>query len=88
MIGGYGGPGLKPVTLRCTANIARALPAVPIFGCGGIESWHDAAEYMAVGAAAVQICTAVMWNGIQIIEKLTQRLEITSRGRILLPGRY
>jgi len=75
MIGGYGGPGLKPVTLRCTAGIAQALPTVPIFGCGGIETWHDAAEYLAVGAAAVQICTAVMWNGVQIIDKLTRGLE-------------
>jgi dihydropyrimidine dehydrogenase (NAD+) subunit PreA len=74
MIGGYGGPGLKPVNLRCTAGIARVLP-VPIFGCGGIESWHDAAEYLAVGAAAVQICTAVMWNGVQIIAALTRDLE-------------
>jgi dihydropyrimidine dehydrogenase (NAD+) subunit PreA len=74
MIGGYGGPGLKPVTLRCTASIAQKL-SVPIFGCGGIENWHDAAEYLAVGAAAVQICTAVMWNGVQIIEKLTKGLE-------------
>jgi dihydropyrimidine dehydrogenase (NAD+) subunit PreA len=74
MIGGYGGPGLKPVTLRCTASIAQAL-SVPIFGCGGIENWHDAAEYLAVGAAATQICTAVMWNGVQIIERLTKGLE-------------
>ena len=73
MIGGYGGPGLKPVTLRCTANIAQNMD-IPIFGCGGIEKWHDAAEYLAVGASAVQICTAVMWNGVQIIEKLSQGL--------------
>jgi dihydropyrimidine dehydrogenase (NAD+) subunit PreA len=74
MIGGYGGPGLKPVTLRCTANIAQTM-GIPIFGCGGIEKWHDAAEYLAVGASAVQICTAVMWNGVQIIEKLKQGLD-------------
>ena len=74
MIGGYGGPGLKPVTLRCTASIAQSMD-IPIFGCGGIEKWHDAAEYLAVGASAIQICTAVMWNGVQIIEKLTQGME-------------
>jgi dihydropyrimidine dehydrogenase (NAD+) subunit PreA len=74
MIGGYGGPGLKPVTLRCTASIAQTM-TTPIFGCGGIEKWHDAAEYLAVGASAIQICTAVMWNGVQLIERLTQGLE-------------
>jgi dihydropyrimidine dehydrogenase (NAD+) subunit PreA len=47
---------------------------IGIFGCGGIASWQDAAEYMTVGASAIQICTAVMWNGYEIIDKLTQGL--------------
>ena len=72
--GGYGGPGLKPVNLRWTANIAQAM-STPLFGCGGIEKWQDAAEYLTVGASAVQICTAAMWNGVHIIEKLTGGLE-------------
>ena len=74
IFGGYGGPGLKPVALRCTASLAKALP-LPIFGCGGISKWQDAAEYLAVGASAVQICTEVMWSGHQIIEKLNKGLE-------------
>jgi dihydropyrimidine dehydrogenase (NAD+) subunit PreA len=48
--------------------------STPVFGCGGIEKWHDAAEYFAVGASAAQICTAVMWHGVQIIESLTRGL--------------
>ncbi len=71
--GGYSGPGLKPVSLRCAATIARALP-VPLIGSGGISRWQDAAEYMAVGASLVAICTAVMWNGFRIIDKLTAGL--------------
>ena len=74
IFGGYGGPGLKPVTLRCTASIAKSLP-LPIFGCGGISKWQDAAEYLAIGASAVQVCTEVMWSGHQIIEKLNKGLE-------------
>jgi dihydropyrimidine dehydrogenase (NAD+) subunit PreA len=72
--GGYGGPGLKPVSLRCTADIAKNL-SIPIFGCGGISKWQHAAEYLTAGASAVQICTAVMWEGRQIITKLTKGLE-------------
>lgn len=72
--GGYGGPGLRPVSLRCTADIAKSLP-IPIFGCGGISKWHDAAEYLVAGASAVQVCTAVMWEGRQIIEKLIEGLQ-------------
>ncbi len=81
IFGGYSGPGLKPVSLRCTANVAQNVE-IGIFGCGGITSWHDAAEYMTVGASAVQICTAVMWNGYEIISKLKKGLSqyIDKRG--------
>ncbi len=71
--GGYSGPGLKPVSLRCAATIAKAL-SVPLIGSGGISRWQDAAEYLAVGASLVEICTAVMWNGFRIIDKLTAGL--------------
>ena len=74
IFGGYGGPGLKPVSLRCTARVAKTLP-LPIIGCGGISNWRDAAEYLAAGASAVAVCTAVMWNGIQIIDGLMKGLE-------------
>ncbi len=74
IIGGYGGPGLKPVALRCVADIAQVTSA-PIFGCGGISKWRDAVEYLAVGASALQLCTAVMWEGFQIIERLTEGLQ-------------
>jgi len=74
IFGGYGGPGLKPVSLRCTAVAAQALQ-IPVIGCGGISTWQDAAEYLAVGASIVEVCTAVMWNGCRIIEKLTKGLE-------------
>jgi dihydropyrimidine dehydrogenase (NAD+) subunit PreA len=73
IFGGYSGPGLKPVSLRCTANVAQNVK-IGIFGCGGITRWQDAAEYMTVGASAVQVCTAVMWNGYEIINKLKREL--------------
>ena len=72
-LGGYSGPGLKPVALRCAASIARDVD-IPLIGCGGISKWQDAAEYMAIGASMVEICTAVMWNGYGIIDKLAKGL--------------
>jgi dihydropyrimidine dehydrogenase (NAD+) subunit PreA len=72
--GGYSGPGLKPVSLRCAASIARAVD-VPLIGCGGIAAWQDAVEYVAVGASLVQMCTAAMWRGYGIINKLNRGLE-------------
>jgi dihydropyrimidine dehydrogenase (NAD+) subunit PreA len=67
--GGYSGPGIKPIALRCVAQIAKAT-GLPVSGLGGIDTWQDAAEFMAVGASTVQVCTAVMWKGFGIINKL------------------
>jgi dihydropyrimidine dehydrogenase (NAD+) subunit PreA len=74
IVGGYGGPGLRPVVLRITAELVQNTP-IHVFGCGGISKWQDAVEYMTLGASAVQLCTAVMWEGFQLIEKLTTGLE-------------
>jgi dihydropyrimidine dehydrogenase (NAD+) subunit PreA len=73
IVGGYGGPGLRPVMLRITRELAQSTP-LHIFGCGGISKWQDAVEYLALGASAVQICTAVMWEGFQLIDKLNSGL--------------
>ncbi|KXB08080.1 dihydroorotate dehydrogenase, partial [candidate division MSBL1 archaeon SCGC-AAA382M17] len=51
--GGYSGPAIKPINLKCTAQAAKAVD-IPIFGVGGISSWEDVVEYIMVGARAVQ----------------------------------
>lgn len=71
--GGYSGPGIKPISLRCVANIGL-WGKLPVAGCGGISRWSDAAEYHAVGAGLVQVCTAVMWNGFNIVDKMKEGL--------------
>ncbi|MEN6609922.1 MAG: NAD-dependent dihydropyrimidine dehydrogenase subunit PreA [Methanoregulaceae archaeon] len=71
--GGYSGPAVKPIGLRMISQIARELP-VPLMGIGGISRWQDAAEYIAVGACAVQVCTAVMWDGAGIIGGMKEGL--------------
>ena len=72
--GGYSGVAVKPIGLRCVAQIAQAT-GVPVSGIGGIARWQDIVEYFAVGASCVQICTAVMLNGYQIITPLLAGLE-------------
>ncbi len=64
--GGYSGMAVKPIGLRCVAQI-RQHSDLPILGIGGISTWQDAAEYMAVGADVVQVCTEVMVNGYGVI---------------------
>jgi dihydropyrimidine dehydrogenase (NAD+) subunit PreA len=71
--GGYSGPGIKPIALRCVAQIAKAT-GLPVSGLGGLTSWQDAVEFMAVGASTVQVGTTVMWNGYGIIEALLNGL--------------
>ncbi|MFK8078712.1 MAG: NAD-dependent dihydropyrimidine dehydrogenase subunit PreA [Granulosicoccus sp.] len=71
--GGYCGPAVKPIALNMVAEIARDAQTarLPISGIGGITTWRDAAEYLALGASNVQICTAAMTYGFRIIEELT-----------------
>ena len=56
-VGGYSGPGLKPISLRCVYEVASALPQVPIVGCGGISTGRDIIEYVMAGASAVEAGT-------------------------------
>ncbi|HWO57932.1 MAG TPA: dihydroorotate dehydrogenase [bacterium] len=55
--GGLSGPAIKPVALACVHKIVRAVK-IPVIGIGGIASGTDAAEFLIVGARAVQVGTA------------------------------
>lgn len=55
MVGGYSGPPLKPIAMRCVWEVSQALPGVPIVGCGGVSSAVDVVEYLLAGAAAVAL---------------------------------
>ena len=74
--GGYCGPAVKPIALNMVAEIARdeQTRGLPISGIGGITTWRDAAEFLALGASNVQVCTAAMTYGFRIIEELTSGL--------------
>jgi hypothetical protein len=56
-VGGYSGPGLKPLSLRCVYEVAQALTEVPIVGCGGVSAGTDVVEYLMAGASAVELGT-------------------------------
>ena len=71
--GGCSGEIIKPIGLRCVAQI-RQNSSLPILGTGGISNWQDAAQYIAVGSDAVQIATEVMVNGYGIIKNLNAGL--------------
>jgi dihydropyrimidine dehydrogenase (NAD+) subunit PreA len=70
--GGYCGPAVKPIALNMVAEIARDIetPNLPISAIGGIGTWRDAAEFMALGAGNVQVCTAAMHYGFRIVDDM------------------
>jgi dihydropyrimidine dehydrogenase (NAD+) subunit PreA len=75
--GGYSGPAIKPIALNMVAEIARdpETQGLPISGIGGIETWRDAAEFMALGSGTVQVCTAAMTYGFKIVQEMIAGLE-------------
>jgi dihydropyrimidine dehydrogenase (NAD+) subunit PreA len=74
--GGYCGPAVKPIALNMVAEIARdpELQGLPISGIGGVTTWRDAAEFLALGAGNVQVCTAVMTYGFKIVQEMISGL--------------
>jgi dihydropyrimidine dehydrogenase (NAD+) subunit PreA len=75
--GGYSGPAVKPIALNMVAEIARdpQTHGLPISGIGGIVTWRDAAEFMALGSGTVQVCTAAMTYGFKIVQEMIAGLE-------------
>ena len=74
--GGYCGPAVKPIALNMVAEIARSATTagLPISGIGGITTWRDAAEFMALGAGNVQVCTAAMTYGFKVVQEMISGL--------------
>ena len=75
--GGYCGPAVKPIALNMVAEIARDTETrgFAISGIGGITTWRDAAEFMALGAGNVQVCTAAMTYGFKVVQEMVSGLE-------------
>lgn len=57
---GLSGPAVRPVVLRCLHLVVRGLPEVPVVASGGITGTDDARLFLAAGAVAVQLGTAVL----------------------------
>jgi dihydropyrimidine dehydrogenase (NAD+) subunit PreA len=74
--GGYCGEAVKPIALHMVAEIMRA-PAtsgLETSAIGGITTWRDAAEFIALGASGIQVCTAAMLYGFRIVEDMIDGL--------------
>jgi len=79
--GGYCGEAVKPIALHMIAEIARDAQTrgLEISGIGGISTWRDAAEFIALGASGVQVCAAAMLYGFRIVEDMIDGLSAFMR---------
>ena len=72
-MGGISGWALKPIALRCVAEIRQAVD-VPIIGTGGITTGVDAAEMLMAGATVVGIGAAVWFRGPEVFDFINAEL--------------
>jgi len=76
-VGGLSGPAVKPIALRFIAELAQnqELKDMHISAMGGIYTYEDALMFMSLGARSIQITTAVMEYGYDIIQELIEGLQ-------------
>ncbi len=62
--------------MSMVSEIARAdaTKGLPISGIGGVTTWRDAAEFMALGCGNVQVCTAAMTYGFKVVQEMISGL--------------
>lgn len=76
--GGYSSKAIRPIALRMTMELATMIraefPDRSLSGLGGIESGHDAAQFILLGADTVQVCTGVMKFGYGHVKPMRDEL--------------
>jgi dihydroorotate dehydrogenase (NAD+) catalytic subunit len=72
--GGLSGPAIKPVALRVVYEVAQ-LVKIPVVAIGGVTSLDDVLDFLAVGAVAVQVGTAIFADPtlpVRLVDELTE----------------
>ena len=78
--GGMSGPAIKPIALRCVYQAYEAVK-IPIIGVGGIMDHKDAVEFLYAGACSIQVGTAVMYQGLEVFQRICNGLESFMRDK-------
>ncbi len=72
--GGLSGPAIKPVALRIVYEVAQVVP-IPVVAIGGVTELGDVLDYLAVGAVAVQVGTAIFADPtlpVRLVDELAE----------------
>lgn len=72
--GGLSGPALKPIALRCVAEIASRV-SLPIIGTGGVSNGLDAVEMVMAGATMVGVGSALWQEGPKVMKRIASEIE-------------
>jgi len=78
--GGLSGPAIKPVALRIVYEVSQIVD-IPVVAIGGITELGDVLDFLAVGAVAVQVGTAIFADPtlpVRLVDELAA--ECRSRG--------
>ena len=78
--GGLSGPAIKPVALRIVYEVAQVVD-IPVVAIGGVSELADVLDFLAVGAVAVQVGTALFADPVlpvRLIDELGE--EVRRRG--------
>ncbi len=74
-VGGISGPAIKPLAIRCVADVYAATNGCcPIIGTGGVHTGEDAIEMLLAGASLVGIGTAVWKRGMDVFQKVCDEM--------------
>ncbi len=74
-VGGLSGPGIKPIAIKCIADVYNATEGkLPIIGTGGVYTGEDALELMLAGASLIGIGTAVSDRGSDVFRKVSDEM--------------
>jgi dihydroorotate dehydrogenase (NAD+) catalytic subunit len=73
-IGGYSGKAIRPIGIRNVYEIYENV-SIPIIGVGGITNGLDVIEYLMAGATAIQVGSAVYYEGITLFPKLQKQVK-------------
>jgi len=73
----FSGPWLRPLALRDVYEMRQKAPSAEniVMGSGGIERWNDAVQMIMCGADIVEICTATMVKGFEILPKIVSNIK-------------
>ncbi|MGC8645386.1 MAG: dihydroorotate dehydrogenase [Thermoplasmata archaeon] len=74
IVGGYSGPGIRPIALRAVYDVYRET-GKDIVGVGGVTKWQDAVEFLLLGARAVEIGTGIMYRDLKIFREVSRGIE-------------